>query len=44
MLAGANTWTLDWLTMSPERDRRDAAGVQWICTKETGFWASPKAV
>lgn len=41
MLAGANTWTLDWLTMSPERDRRDVTGVQWICTKETGFWGSP---
>lgn len=41
MLAGANTWQLDWLTMSPERDQRDAAGVQWVCTKEVGFWGSP---
>ncbi|WP_134664012.1 phage tail domain-containing protein [Amycolatopsis sp. CFH S0078] len=41
MPQGANTWTLDWLTMSPDEDYRDGQGVQWLLTKEKGFWGSP---
>ncbi|MFK0249287.1 hypothetical protein ACIQUM_31700 [Amycolatopsis azurea] len=38
---GAHVWTLDWLTMHPDGDVRDSAGVQWILTQEKGFWGSP---
>ncbi|MBB5154950.1 phage tail family protein [Saccharopolyspora phatthalungensis] len=41
MPQGAHVWTLDWLTLHPDGDYRDASGVQWILTKEQGFWSSP---
>ncbi|WP_027944025.1 phage tail domain-containing protein [Amycolatopsis taiwanensis] len=41
MAHGANTWSLDWLTMSPDEDYRDSQGVQWLVTQEKGFWGSP---
>ncbi|SFO82232.1 Phage tail protein [Amycolatopsis arida] len=41
MSQGAHVWTLDWLTLHPDGNVRDDAGVQWILTKENGFWGSP---
>lgn len=41
MPRGANVWILDWLRMHPDPDTRDSAGVQWILTKEKGFWGTP---
>jgi hypothetical protein len=40
---GANTWQLDWLTLDPTPDKRDADGVQWFATKVEGFWGAPKS-
>jgi hypothetical protein len=40
---GASTWQLDWLTMDPHPDVRDANGVQWFATKVENFWGSPKS-
>ncbi|MFE0021902.1 hypothetical protein [Amycolatopsis sp. NPDC059021] len=41
MPQGANVWTLDWLTLHPDGEHRDAVGVQWILTQEKGFWGTP---
>ena len=42
MPAGAQVWTLGGITFHPRGDVRDANGVQWILTKEQGFWGAPK--
>jgi hypothetical protein len=40
-MLGGQVWTLDYLTFHHSPSVRDSAGVQWILTKEEGFWGSP---
>ncbi|MEU5259026.1 hypothetical protein [Amycolatopsis sp. NPDC021455] len=40
-MQGAHVWTLEDITFHYSPDIRDAQGVQWILTKEEGFWGTP---
>ncbi len=40
-MLGGQVWTLENITFHHSCDVRDSAGVQWILTKEEGFWGSP---
>ncbi|MET9262415.1 hypothetical protein [Amycolatopsis sp. NPDC004079] len=40
-MLGGQVWTLDWLTFHHSYQVRDPQGVQWILTKEEGFWGAP---
>lgn len=40
-MLGGQVWTLEHITFHHSPDVRDAQGVQWILTKEEGFWGTP---
>lgn len=40
-MLGGQVWTLENITFHHSPNVRDANGVQWILTKEEGFWGSP---
>lgn len=40
-MLGGQVWTLEGITFHHAYDVRDSAGVQWILTKEEGFWGAP---
>lgn len=40
-MLGGQVWTLENITFHHSYNVRDSAGVQWILTKEEGFWGSP---
>jgi hypothetical protein len=40
-MLGGQVWTLDTITFHHSPKVRDSAGVQWIVTKEEGFWGTP---
>jgi hypothetical protein len=40
-MLGGQVWTLDYITFHHSPNVRDSDGVQWILTKEEGFWGTP---